>query len=1132
MVGRRSPATRDVVVNIPFGGGVSEGEDSLIMQPPHLATLTNGKLNKDGSIRRRRPATQRDITGISSRGLQNKNSLFNHEGNTLVLNSNEGPFVWSSDTQWSNTGQFGQPPLEIKSEKDVACSNYYADSAVSGNYIAYVQKEADGIYFTAFQYDTKALACPKTLISTVSANHRNPKIMAAASDGVFYVAYQPAAVSSYLIARIDANAFPSATITHTQAFTTGGTTFDQFDMCMGPVIAPHGQTLYFAYNDGTNIRIRRLKASDLTVLNSFTHTLIGGAEGMGVHFNALANRVYVAGFDSAVDATHVLTRRSNLDFSVVLPGASFVIEASLHANLDYTAMECTWAYSGVGGSEMFFAFSVIARYAGSTYFDTSGNADGVLGQHGCVQSFTVDSSMALVDTIASAWNYCLATKAWNPVDESTRPYVGLLRINTVGAHHFDGAHTFAYDTYEESLQNTILICSFADRLHADKNGLFLMLKVAGRCHDNMAASPAYYSVTLAPVTFFPTNVQYVSRLSFVSAVPEGFHFSRPVYDDIERKDLAIRTYPLTFQPPTVLAGTFGHMKSTSISWATVPRAKDSTQGLSQIASGYLGSFDGENTRENTSHSYPEYSRRTDFTFPATDLGSSPVTDQVLTRVCYVYAWTDANGVLHRSAPSLPFNAFAFRNDQFGAGRADFLYSLEAPCTDFPLSAFTTDDENRYLELYITGVTGIDDTFYRAFRVKYDTSTFGDMTVDADRPWVIHIFSVLRLKEIPGPGELNENNSPYNQSQILYTFGDILESLPPPSLLDIVATKDRLWGISAEDQNTVYFSKPLEIGISPEFNDALTLPMLTGSGPCTAISALDEKVIIFKNKSIYVVTGDGPNALGAGSSFPVPQSISTDVGCIAKQSVVRGPFGILFQGDLGIYLLDRGLNLTWLSKPVDDTIGNTPVLCGTLVPEESHVRFVYNANGDAVVWDYEQNQWAKYTGIHEKHGVSFGGGWAGVLTDTGTLQFTQEVASSGSANGMYAGASLPLSFTTAWLKLTELEGFQRVKRALFLYRPGNVSTDYEGLEVTEAVNYRPAITATHTWSPAAASALPNKQQYEVHVKSQKCESIQLGVREVPIVSGNVLGPDAVFSGLNLLVGSKGTTFRHLRDGSKR
>jgi len=81
--------------------------------------------------------------------------------------------------------------------------------------------------------------------------------------------------------------------------------------------------------------------------------------------------------------------------------------------------------------------------------------------------------------------------------------------------------------------------------------------------------------------------------------------------------------------------------------------------------------------------------------------------------------------------------------------------------------------------------------------------------------------------------------------------------------------------------------------------------ITNPEPITGCASLDGSLVLFAERAIYVVSGDGPTDDGA-SSFGPPRRLPGRIGCIDWRSVVTLPDGVYFRSADGIYILPRGL----------------------------------------------------------------------------------------------------------------------------------------------------------------------------------------------------------------------------------
>lgn len=76
-------------------------------------------------------------------------------------------------------------------------------------------------------------------------------------------------------------------------------------------------------------------------------------------------------------------------------------------------------------------------------------------------------------------------------------------------------------------------------------------------------------------------------------------------------------------------------------------------------------------------------------------------------------------------------------------------------------------------------------------------------------------------------------------------------------------------------------------------------------PITGVASLDGSLVVFAERGIYIVNGDGPTDDGVGS-FSSPRKLPGRVGCIDWRSIVTTEAGIFFRSADGLYLLPRGL----------------------------------------------------------------------------------------------------------------------------------------------------------------------------------------------------------------------------------
>ena len=102
----------------------------------------------------------------------------------------------------------------------------------------------------------------------------------------------------------------------------------------------------------------------------------------------------------------------------------------------------------------------------------------------------------------------------------------------------------------------------------------------------------------------------------------------------------------------------------------------------------------------------------------------------------------------------------------------------------------------------------------------------------------------------------------------------------------------------------------------EFSDELTTEMNDTGGPIRGLASLGNNLAIIKKNRTFVVSGEGPDNTGVGL-YSDPYEVNNTVGASGNNAVCKIPGGILFGGEAGFYVLNDGLNLEFIGKPVYD-----------------------------------------------------------------------------------------------------------------------------------------------------------------------------------------------------------------------
>lgn len=554
-----------------------------------------------------------------------------------------------------------------------------------------------------------------------------------------------------------------------------------------------------------------------------------------------------------------------------------------------------------------------------------------------------------------------------------------------------------------------------------------------------------------------------------------------------------------------VAGIYSQIGINLASFTFTQGAVDTAElgGSLQLTGGFMWQYDGVKPVEQGFHLYPEDIGTT------TTTGSGDLTAQTYFYVA-TYEWTDAIGNIHRSAPSVPVSQVTTTSSSTNTIKIPTLrltYKVSPNPVRIVIYRWSTAQQIYYQVTSITSPITNDPTS--------DSITYSDAAADS---------AILG-------------------NTIIYTNGGVVEDIAAPAVISITPFNTRLFAIDAEDRNLLWFSKQVIENTPVEMSDLFTLyvaPTIsaTGStGPMKCLSALDDKLIIFKKDAIYYINGAGPDNTGANNGFSDPIFITSTVGCDNQQSIVFMPNGLMFQSDKGIWLLGRDLSTTYIGAPVAQ-FNNNRVLSANNIPGTNQVRFRLD-NGITLMYDYFYNQWGTFEGIN---GVS-----STIYQDLETVvtapftitppnqqsyvippQLYQETP------GVYLDGTNPvlMSFVTGWINAAGLQGYERFYQALLL---GNYLSPFS-LNVQFAYNYNSQFvqsTIVKPDAPQLAYGL-NPGVYgsgtyggpgtafkaRVFPVEQKCESFQVSVNEQYDPSfGVVSGAGLTLSGMQLLIGVK-------------
>jgi hypothetical protein len=262
------------------------------------------------------------------------------------------------------------------------------------------------------------------------------------------------------------------------------------------------------------------------------------------------------------------------------------------------------------------------------------------------------------------------------------------------------------------------------------------------------------------------------------------------------------------------------------------------------------------------------------------------------------------------------------------------------------------------------VQSVDLSAQTATIVVYNESTETHSEGNYVELYKRHTDGSYRLAEIadaPGSSswvEIEDTKTDLNEAEILYTEGDEPASFPTPPSQMCVEWNSRLWVVCGA---RLYYSHQY-VDVLGSKNAPWLVESLCVQLPSevTGLAPLDNALIIFTEKTIHSVSGDGPNRRGQNPYPFYPQQISSEVGCADWRSVAIFRDGIVFRSTRGMELLPRG---TYVVQPVGDVVRDVvqayPVTTGVVTREEDdQIRWTLRNDtaGTVLCYNYINQAW--------------------------------------------------------------------------------------------------------------------------------------------------------------------------------
>lgn len=477
------------------------------------------------------------------------------------------------------------------------------------------------------------------------------------------------------------------------------------------------------------------------------------------------------------------------------------------------------------------------------------------------------------------------------------------------------------------------------------------------------------------------------------------------------------------------------LKEVSVDPSTNKYTVSTAGGAAYVPGGQVWYLDGKDPVEASFHLFPE----PDITFGGTSHSfvsvTQPATDEAIVAGTYAYKiyyeWFGANGELMRSS-AVSFSVLVSVTSKV---------TLTIPTLEHTLKGdggIVKDREEVSIGIFRTN--GTTNVLNRVSGIDPNVVTGDNRYVFNDRT----MSSVTFVDNMDKTASASKEIDPQT--------GGVLDNISLPSCDIMLEAQRRLFMAGGViPSNRVAFTKLRIDGVPIEGNDALSIELPDRGGVVTALASLNESLVVWKERQIYIVTGDGPNNLGFGD-FQEPVQVASDVGCIDARSVVETPDGLMFQSRKGIYLLGKDFSVVYIGADAE-AFNDQSITSAELVPDQNIAIFL-SSDGVPLVYDYLFRQWGTFTGHQGESATLWDNKYCYLRSDG-------QVYRQNSSKFTDGGVAYKFRAKTAPIRIDSLQQWWRVKR---IYVLGEYFSSHS-LRMNLFFNREAASFETVTWTPS-------------------------------------------------------------------
>jgi hypothetical protein len=1076
-------------IDLPWAGGIDAKRHPYLRELPKAETLVNLRFQQTGSL------VARDGYVNLGGPAQDPDVAFRW-GDVVV---NTGASTWLLDQPGGNWRQLGftGPRAVSVAQRPILRTQEGASTmacGVASGHVLHAWTRDDGpeVYVLVRSLETGVVVYGPTTVAGLDVDAPyGTSLRVAAHENIYVTVFASAGGASVNGVTFSITAAGAVTVGTAAAFS--GTDADHYEVHANPT----NSNVYLVTDNGANLRLLRLTRSGLALSVESACTLSSAGSltsALGVCHNAVAGYVYAWSTDAGGGGGSVQQWRTSA--AATLPASVGVFWTLAPGATDPTQQLAMRAAPRADGTTCL----LIDGTTSASPYDLTDTPPGNIGptsQPYGVWQIEVDDAGDETN-VGTTWNVRLGAA---PLEWQGSVHAVLLAPDNEQSETTQNTSDWPYGA-------TAPVINFTwSRSWGSRRVAYVVSygptagprRVAEAGHDVVSKNVSLDASATIAQSYDATEL--VLPLMTVELPSEQGAsvgpFSDPAYRSLREYRFAYRKH--------VATGEAGNV------------------GL--VASGYLAALDGDRLGEVMQVPPPT---PVDVWNDANTAPTPTVVSGSTAAYVMCWEWRDAQGRLHRSAPSAVINnGLTNGTGDYDYGNVSFRVAIP-PFLDAEVKAGCLP-KDIYLVVYSSPalkpsgtVFNTDDTFWA------EVPSYGYPLEDireASYPWMSERISVTEASSTP-------------LTRPLYTNGDVLENDPLVNPLHMATTRDRVWVIDCENRDTAWYSKALTSPeVAPEFSAALTQRVPTEAGELVALGSIDDLVLFFSSSSIFGLdTADtGPDSTGAGD-WPPLRRISREIGCVNAASVVTTDVGCFFAAASGIHLVQATGQLVKVGTDLGETLDPSTITSAHVVPEREEV--VFATSGALYVYDYEHQQWTTIAWTATDRPTA---GGAVLRSSVAYGGETVVVASDGRA-WQEDGASEELVFyqvRTGWIHLSGLQGAQRIRRFGVLGRitfdptpspPFEDTPAYGSLAIrvyydyddTDFDDYTIDLATVHT-----SGDIPelDPMRLRQRLARQKCEAIAFRVTVVPPTAGQgpIFSPRPELVGMALEVGGKRRLF---------